>query len=463
MIKAFIISLLLFIIVPLSAIFAQGEDEMIMVIGDSLIGKVVEGESIREVIGNVTLTQGKVVVTCSRAIQYLARNEAELIGNVVVKQDSLTIMTEQGFYFGNTKTTKSVSGIILDDQKVILSADSGEYFFNEDIAFFESNVTLIDSTMTLTADELTYFQNDDRALAIGNVTITDEDNIITADSLDHFRNTKQSIADGNVKIVSNENNTTIFGDHLEDYAEKKYTLINENPVLLQIDTIYTAEDHSVAGFRIDSLLIKCEVMEGIRDTSNIFKATDSVKIIRGAFASVNDFTLYLRTYEKIITQKMSDEGERPILWYENSQLTGDSITIYLKENEIKSLDVNSNAFMLSQSKTYPERFDQTSSNNLQMQFEESNIKRSVFEGSVFSIYYMFEDEEPNGLTKSSAKAATIVFVDNEVSEVRLYGSPTSEYHPENKVIGIERTFTLPKFVFYKNRPVKEDLLSNLEN
>jgi hypothetical protein len=135
----------------------------------------------------------------------------------------------------------------------------------------------------------------------------------------------------------------------------------------------------------------------------------------------------------------------------------------LEENEIKSLDVNSNAFMLSQSKTHPERFDQTSSNNLQMQFEKSNIKSTKFEGSVYSIYYMFEDEKPSGLTKSSAKAATIMFIDNEVSEVRLYGSPTSEYHPENKVIGIERTFTLPKFVFYKNRPVKEALLLGLKN
>ncbi len=462
MIKAIAISFLSLVIFS-SILFAQEGDERIKVIGDSLIGKVVEGESIREVIGNVTLTQGKVVVTCNKAIQFLSRNEAELIGNVVLKQDSLTIKTEQGFYFGNSKTTKSVSGIVLDDQKVILSADSGEYFFNENKAFFQSNVKLRDSSMTLTADELTYFQTDDRAVSVGNVTITDADNVITADTLDHFRNTKKSIADGHVRIVSYNNNTIIFGDHLEDYAEKKYTLINENPVLLQIDTIYTAEDDSVESFRIDSLIIKCEVMEGIRDTTTIFKAIDSVKIVRGAFASVNDFTLYLRTDEKIIIEKMSEDGERPILWYENSQLTGDSITVYLEENEIKSLDVNSNAFMLSQSKTYPERFDQTSSKNMQMYFDESNIKRAVFERSVYSIYYMFEDEGPSGLTKSSAKAATIMFIDNEVSEVRLYGSPTSEYHPENKVIGIERTFTLPKFVFYKNRPVKKALLSGLKN
>ncbi len=124
MIKAFVISFL-FLVIFSSTLFAQERNEMITVIGDSLIGKMIEGESIREVIGNVTLTQGKVVVTCNRAIQYLSRNEAELIGNVVLKQDSLTIKTEQGFYFGNSKTTKSVSGIVLDDQKVRLSADSG--------------------------------------------------------------------------------------------------------------------------------------------------------------------------------------------------------------------------------------------------------------------------------------------------------------------------------------------------
>ena len=68
--------------------FSQEESESIRVIGDSLVGSVVNGESIREVIGKVVLTQGNVVVTCDKAIQYLSKNEAELIGNVVVNQDS---------------------------------------------------------------------------------------------------------------------------------------------------------------------------------------------------------------------------------------------------------------------------------------------------------------------------------------------------------------------------------------
>jgi len=450
------IILCLVIISPI--IFTQERTEMIKVVGDSLIGKVIDGESVREIYSNVVLTQGNVVITCDLAIQFLARNNAILKGNVIAKQDSLTIITDEGFYFGNERRTKSTAGIMLDDRKVILRADSGEYFFDEDRAFFQTNVTLFDSVITLFSDELTYFQKEDRAVAIGNVKIVDASNEIMADKLEHFRDTKISFADDNVRIRSLENNVTIFGDHLEDYPERKYTLINKNPVLIQVDTSYVSENE----FKIDTLIIEAGIMEAFRDTSNIFKAVDSVKIIKGGFASVNDFTIYLPDRETIITQKLSEEVGQPILWYENSQLTGDSITIYIEDKNIKQLDVIGKAFMLSQNNKYKERFDQTSSKNVRLFFANNNLLKAEFEDNVLSIYYLYEEEEANGLTKSSAKNITIIFEDNVVTEVRLYGSPLSEYHPEKQVVGNERALTLPKFIFYQNRPNKSDLLKNIQ-
>jgi lipopolysaccharide export system protein LptA len=450
------IILCLIIISPI--LIAQKRTEMIKVVGDSLIGKVIDGESVREIYSNVVLTQGNVIITCDKAVQFLARNNAILEGNVIARQDSLTIITEEGFYFGDERKTKSTAGIMLDDRKVILEADSGEYFFDEHRAFFQTNVTLFDSVMTLFADELTYFQKEDRAVSIGNVKIVDASNEIMADKLEHFRNTKISFADINVRIRSLENNVTIYGDHLEDYPERKYTLINKNPILIQYDTSYVSENE----FKVDTLIIKAGILEAFRDTSNIFKAIDSVKIIKGGFASVNDFTLYLREREQIITEKLSEEAGQPILWYENSQLTGDSITIYIKDKNIKQLDVIGKAFMLSQNSNYKERFDQTSSSNVKLFFANNNLLKAEFDENVLSIYYLYEVEEANGLTKSSAKDVSIIFEDNEVTEVKLYGSPTSEYHPEKKVAGNERAFTLPKFIFYQNRPNKSDLLKNIQ-
>jgi len=452
--------LFIYLLIFCVSIQSQSEDEKITVIGDSLVGKFVDGESVREVNGNVKLSQGNVFVTCNKAIQYLARNEAELIGNVIATQDSLTLKTEIGYYFGNLRKTKSTSGIILDDTEVVLSADSGEYFFDESRAFFQSNVKLIDSTTTLTSDELTYFKNLDKSIAIGNVNINDRDNIITADTLTHLRRTKYSLADGNVSIKNLKDNLTIFGEHLEDDGQLKYTLINKNPLLMQVDTTFSTEEDSVDKISIDTMLIKSELMESFRSGTNVFKATDSVKILRGGFASVNDLTTYYRDEEKIITDKISDGAEKPILWYESSQLTGDSITIYLEDGQIKNLLVNNNSFMLSRNKFFDKRFDQSSSDSVHLYFSNNRLERAEFSAKVQSIYYLYDDDVPNGLVKSTAHKAVIVFIENEIDQVRLFGSPTSEYHPEVKVEGLERTFTLPKFVLKENRPRKIDFIMN---
>jgi lipopolysaccharide export system protein LptA len=452
--------LVIYLFIFCVSLHSQIEDEKIIVIGDSLVGKVVDGESVREVVGNVKLSQGNVIVNCNKAIQYLARNEAELIGNVIAKQDSLTLKTEKGFYFGNLRKTKSTSGIILDDTEVVLSADSGEYFFDEARAFFQTNVKLIDSTTTLVADKLTYFKNQDKSIAIGNVNINDRDNIITADKLTHLRKTKYSFADGNVSIKNLRDNLTIFGEHLEDDGQLKYTLINKNPLLMQVDTTFNTEEVDENRISIDTLLIKSNVMESFRGGISVFKATDSVKILRGGFASVNDLTTYYRDEEKIITDKIREDASRPVLWYENSQLMGDSITIYLDDGQIKSLTVNNNAFMLSQNKSFDKRFDQTSSDSVQLYFSNNRLERAEFAGKVQSIYYLYDEDVPNGLVKSTAHKAVIVFLKNEIDQVRLFGSPTSEYHPEVKVEGLERTFTLPKFVLKENRPLKKDFLMN---
>jgi len=456
-----LISFLILITSIQIGLLGQTQNEMIVVTGDSLVGKFIDGESIREVYGNVVLTQGDVRITCNKAIQFLGRNDAELIGNVIATQDTLTIKTEKGYYYGNLRMSRSTSGVTLDDKKVILTADSGLYYFNEDRAFFQSNVTLYDTTTTLTSDELTYFKQRDHSIAIGNVKIVDAENIIEADSLEHFRKTEITYANSNVKITNIKNSTSIYGGHLEDYRQKKYTLIRIDPVLMQIDSSLSINEDSLEVITIDTLFINSLTMESFRDTADIFIATDSVKIIRGEFASDNDKTIYLRSEEKIITSKLGPDARQPVLWYENSQLTGDSIIIHLEDNNITMLEVEGNAFLLSQNENIKTRFDQSTGSKVLIYFVDNKINRTEFYGTVYSIYNMFEEEEPNGLTKSNSHSAVVYFEDNQVSEVRLYGQPVSEYYPEPQVIGNERSFLLPRFSVIESRPVKEQLLRSI--
>lgn len=450
-------------------IYAQQKTDYITVVGDSLVGKVISGEMVREVFGHVILTQGNVRITCRKAVQFLSKNDAELVGNVIATQDTLTITTDSGYYYGNERKAESVSGVTLNDKKVVLTADTGTYFFNEDKAIFIHNVVLKDTSSTVTSEKLTYYKKEGKAAAVGKVKIIEGTNVIRADSLVHFRESRISIADRNVKISSLKNNTVIYSQHLEDYPEKHYTLIEKEPLLIQIDTTFFKNTETdtlgnyIGGkkFRIDTLIIRSKKMEAFRDTANLYKATDSVRIIRGLFASVNDFTEYFRNKGRIITKKITSKARQPILWYDNSQLTGDSTVVFIKNNDIAKLDVEINAFILSRNKIYKNRFDQISGSRIIILFDNGNISQTKVYGGVHSIYYLYDGNTPNGLTKSSSESARVYFENNKVATVKLYGTPNSEYYPEKQVKGNERGFTIPGYELYENRPVKNRLLEIL--
>ena len=461
-------SLLIILLFAFINTFAQ-QQEYITITGKKFVNTEVNSEMVRDVYDDVVLTQGNVRITCNHATQYITRNEAELDGNVIVTQDTLVITTSHGYYYGDERKAQSNVGVTLYDKKVTLTADTGVYFFDLDKAIFRNRVKLVDTSSTLNSNLLIYYKQLGKSISIGNVKIVESNNVIYSDTLVHFRDSRISIADSHVKIISESNNSIIYGNHLEDYPDIFYTLVTKNPLFIQIDSSYVVKRDTVAAgvsndtskvLQIDTLVIRSLRMEAFRDTLNIFKAEDSVRIVRGNFSSKNDFTLYFRGKGKIITYKINPQAGQPVIWYDNSQLTGDSVAIFLVNNKIDKLEVYNNAFILSQNEKYKVRYDQISGSKLIIRFDDIGIHETEVFGGVHSIYYLYDNNEPNGMTKSSSENAKIFFLNKRVDEVKLYSSPISEFYPENKVAGNELAYTLPGYVIYNNRPVKNLLLEN---
>ena len=439
------IKILFTILTLFSVCLGQTNPNRLVINGDSLKGKLVDGQNIREVLGNVVITQEDIKITCNKAIQYLKSNNAELIGNVIITQDSVVIKTERGRYFGNIKIAYSDSAIHLNNGKMDLFADKGNYNLNTKLAKFFGNVDFRDSVTTLLSNKLVYKKQLEEIVAVGNVKVFDSTSVIRADSLIHNRNTRFSEGFNNVIIESSENNLTIFGDHLLDDKQLKISKISGDPFLVQIDELSNG--------KLDTLFIKSKYLEARKDSGSSLYAIDSVKIIRGNFLSNNDYTIYDRDDDRITIFKQENK-EKPVLWYENNQIVGDSIYIYLDSSKISKVNIFNNATIISQDSTYQFRFDQMSGDSIKLGFSENKLSQTKVNGNVLSIYYMYEEGEPNGLLKSSAKEIGIYFEDNKVIEVKMFGSPISEFHPENLVIDNEKSFTLPAFYLYENKPNK---------
>ncbi|TLY33803.1 MAG: hypothetical protein E6K56_00065 [Ignavibacteria bacterium] len=215
----------------ISGVARAQENEKVVVLNhaDSLVGREINGERVRELIGNVKFTQGSVVVTCSRALQYLAANTVQLEGEVEVRDSSMRMVCSHGMYYGNDRVAEAFERVTVEDRNTTLNADYGKYFVKQRRVYFKGNVTVSDTQSVLRSRELIYDRGDQSADARGDVTIT-----------------------------GRRNRMTIFGNHFEDFKQKGYSRMTDHPRLVQIDT--------ASNGAFDTLSVTSGVMESYQDS-----------------------------------------------------------------------------------------------------------------------------------------------------------------------------------------------------
>ncbi len=400
---AIFIILLLF---PVIHSHAKDSTSVVLRRGDSFN---VINENVREVIGNVEFQQGNVFVSCDKAIQYLTMNRVELRGNVHVVQDTVTLTAPHGFYDGNTKIAYGDGSVTLNNRHMTINADSGMYVTEEKKAFFSRNMMVVDTASVLLAREGTYDQK-----------------------------LRKAECRGNVKVRSKTDNTIVYGNFLEHYDEKNYTRIPDSPRLLRLDT---------TNGTIDTLIIVSKLMESYDDSTKRYIATDSVRMTHGQTAARAGKGTYYSGKDRIVLESS------PIVWYEQNQLTGDTIIMIMKQRKLDRIIVHGNAFAVSKSDSLQmTRFDQMTGRDLTMEFKDGKIKRIVVEKTATSLYYLYEEKNPNGANKSSGDTITLLFLKGRLETINVIGGAQGNYYPEKMINRKERDYNLAGFRWVSQRP-----------
>lgn len=436
-----------------------GQDKITLNHADSLIGKTVNGEQVREAIGNVSLTQNDVKIYCNRVIQFIDKNKAELYGNVKVYKDTMTIFAPSGIYYGDESKVICPDGATLNDSKTTLKASYGIYYFVTDMASFRRNVKIYDSkSYTITSDELDYFRSVSKsysrgnvkivtdsaiiysdslvyekligiATANGNVKIESDSTIITSDKLVYYEQERKSIADDNVKIVSLNDNATVYGDHGENYEHRNYSLVQGKARLVQIDI---KDDKS------DTLFINSNKMEAFRSKPEHYIAKDSVKVIRSDFLSSSQTAYYFR--DTAGTGGVISLSLNPVVWKEDLQVTGDSIYAYFKK-DIDEIYVNKSAFAIQPAIEYPDRFDQISGVYMYMKFKNNELDYIQVDTNAASVYFAYENNSPSGANRAKGEVIILYFKDKQVNKVKVIGKPKGTFFPESLIVPAELRLT----------------------
>ncbi|MEM6770910.1 MAG: OstA-like protein, partial [Bacteroidota bacterium] len=375
------------------------------------------------------------------------------------------------------------------------TAERINYFRREDSYQLEGNAYLRDSTQTVRGDTVTYdVKKDILAVSGGRPLIDAPPMLIEADRFDSEPETGNRIASGRVVWQDTSANLQIEAANAIYNEATGYLLatggtgpppgkpdyFGDRPMLtsvLNFDTMWMVADTLVSVQRErldttisttvigvdstlfgDSIIVQDILQQDTlvtTDSIRYLSAFNDVRILKSDLQAVCD-SLGFNTIDSVLTLYQD-----PILWQDTSQLTGDTVRIYFKDEAPDKVRLLRNALVI----TTPDFifFNQVKGKTIEALFDSTGLSRTEVVGNAEAIYYILDDAQAYvGVNKTACSAMVLSFKSGSVRKIRFLSAPSGKMDPMKAVNHEE--FKLEGFRWEEARKPKtlEDLFRGRE-
>lgn len=405
-------SLTFFVAAPLSI---QAQSLVTIHQADRAEGGVVDGESVRKLLGNVILSTEEMTLEADSVYQFVGRNRLQGF-NVQIETEGEMIWADTLFHNTLTDFSELRGRVIVQSETNTVFSEAIDVNMPFDLAIFNRPVRFEDEKGTLLAESGLYYQRVDSAVFRGNVQLADSTQYLEADSL--FMNRSADLYElfGRVYADDFEEKVTFTGDYLLADSTGYRLLTGSRAWMMEINESETDTTHLFAK--------TIELFES--DTLSTMDSYEDVTIWTTKFSAVSDTARYRDDLDQFILRS------EPILWQKNIQLTGPVIEAFLENDDVRFLSSYVRPIAV-QEDTITGRLHQMTGDTLHAFFENGVIERiKVFENSEIIFHVKDEDEEPDGLIELiAAGASTMIFLDGEFDFFKAEKNPDGSWLPEN--------------------------------
>lgn len=431
-------------------------------------------ERINRLIGNVVFEHDGALLYCDSAWLYADRNILEAFENVhVIQDDTINLYCDYLKYNGNTKLAEADKNVRLQDPSMTLTTDHLDFDRNTQIAYYQTGGTIVNDENTLTSLKGTYFsalktfyfrkdvelQNDrytmysdtlrystatkisrflgptriisdssriycengqyntetDIAQFEKNAELWDKNSRLMGDSLFYDRNAGIGKAFGNVSLLDTVENSLITGSR-GDYQEyPEIAAVGGEPLYTLFDSEDSLHIHG------DSIYFVTDSLE--RGTLKVF---NRVRIFRTDMQGICDSLTYTTadsTFRLFVN---------PALWSGESQMTGDTILLEMRNQKMDSLKIIGNAFVLSIDTL--DNYNQVRGKRMKGNFKNGELWNMYSFGNGQTVYYAKEEDgDYIGVNRTDCSNIKMQFRDNKVKKVIFLVKPISILYPMNQV------------------------------
>jgi lipopolysaccharide export system protein LptA len=383
--------------------------------GDTL---TIDGEiELAEIYGNVKLIDNNITLTTSTLFYNLQTDVAYYNNWAEIINERNYLKSVKGKYYTNTKDFHFYDSVFFKNDDIVMHSDSLLYNTNTEIAYFFGKSEIISDENTLLCEYGYYDTKNDIGRFSQNATLYSGNRILTADSLFYTKPSGYAEAFFNVELKDTIDNYIVNG-HYGKYFETDSSFIVTNSALLRLiekkDTLY---------MHADSLLM---FNDTLHFHQNVIRAYYMARIFRKDFQAVCDSLIYLREDSLLFLYN------NPVMWLDSTQLLADTIKLELQNEELETLYLYNNAFVIS--KENVDDFQQIKSKNMFAYFVDNELDHLWAHEDVETLYYIFDElEKLIGINIAKSEKVKIQFWENEVDRIIFYQNPSGTMNPEEQL------------------------------
>ncbi len=428
------------------------------------------GQMARKLVGNVKLRQDSVTLECDSALFYTNINAvdaygnvhihdeqarayadslkydgdkkiATLSGNVRVLQDSAQLETNKLFYNSQTKSGSYFNGGKVTSKDMTVISRRGYYYTQSGDAHFSDNVVVTGTDYEMKTDTLRYNTNSKISYFYGPTDIIRPKENIYCESGWYNANTGISVFGENTVLITGSQ--TLLADSLyydskagygEAYKQFEWIDTSSDAILSGKKGVFyreqnrvTATDSAMLTYLMDkdSLFLTADTLKSKDDTltdATEFFAFPKVRIFKSNLQGVCDSLAF--SFNDSTIKMFRD----PILWNESNQLTGDTVTILLKNDQIDMVELFQNGFIVNQA--HVELFNQIKGRHIFGYFVERELHHMLVDGNGESVYYGKDDDGSFiGMNKAVCSKMWIYLKDEQVNKITFLSEPDATFHP----------------------------------
>lgn len=370
-----------------------------------------------ELFHDVVLMDDSTVLNTEYMTYDRVKHLASYPNNGTITRNDKKIISEKGYYRDDIEVVYFRKDIIgtMPDYKIV--SDTLVYDMGKEMMYFYGPTTIYNGDNILYGHYGWYDTQEDKAYLDQRAILRNREQSMTADTMFYNRKTGYAKALSNVIIEDTINKAILMGDFAEMWRDLGKCMMTDN-----LRGMYYEQK--------DTLFAKADTVYMYYDTlSNDIqqiKAFYNVRFYRNDIQGKCDSLHYVATDSAVYMRR------DPIIWAEDTQMTGDSINIVIKDQSIDSLLMYPNAFIIQQDSI--RGFNQVKSKTAIAYFNGNEIDHMYNEGNAETIYWLREDDGTLiGVNSSQSAKMIIKLKDNQIYNIRYFKDIKETLYPEEQL------------------------------